>query len=208
MNRTLAILNFVGILLLTGLCVLQWQANRRLNLSHIALEQQCDQQATKIAQQQTTIQGATADLNDFRVRLVAANDALVQGQTKLQSLTAQHQLVTAERDRLQAANHAMETANQAMKTTLDKWIAAVAARDEALKNAEAQIQSLAEARNDAIAKFNDLAKKYNASVGEIKKANDVIQQLSKDRADVVAKYNDLATKYNALAQPKAPSTSP
>jgi uncharacterized coiled-coil DUF342 family protein len=95
-----------------------------------------------------------------------------------------------------------------MKTTLDKWIAAVAARDEALKKAEAQIQSLAEARNDAIAKFNELAKKYNSSVGEIKKANDVIQQLSKDRADLVAKYNDLATKYNALAQPKAPATSP
>ena len=45
---------------------------------------------------------------------------------------------------------------------------------------------LAEARNDAIAEFNDLAKKYNSSVGEIKKANDVIQQLSKDRADLVA----------------------
>ena len=102
----------------------------------------------------------------------------------------------------------METANQSMKSALDKWTAAVAGRDEALKKAEAQLQSLAEVRNDAIAKFNDLAKKYNSSVGEIKKANDEIQQLAKERADLVAKYNDLATKYNALAQPKAPATSP
>ena len=88
MNRTLAILNFAGILLLTGLCVIQWQANRRLNLSHIALEQQLDQQTVKIAQQQTTIQGATADLNDFRARLVGANDELAQMQAKLQSQVA------------------------------------------------------------------------------------------------------------------------
>jgi chromosome segregation ATPase len=201
MNRTLAILNLAGILLLTGLCVLQWQVNRQLNLSHIALEQQRGQQAAKITQQQTTIQGVTADLNDFRGRLAAADEALAQVQAKLQSQTAQQRDVTSERDQLQAAN-------QALQTALNKWTAAVAGRDEVLKKAEAQLQTLTKAHNAAIAKFNDLAKDYNSSIGEIKKANDEIQQLIKDRDALAAKYNDLATRYNTIVQPKAPTTRP
>jgi uncharacterized coiled-coil DUF342 family protein len=82
-------------------------------------------------------------------------------------------------------------------------------RDKALKDAAAQAEALARDRNDAIAKFNDLAAKYNAAVEEIKKANTEIQQLAADRNEAVAKFNDLAAKYNVLVKETAsPSTKP
>jgi hypothetical protein len=47
-------------------------------------------------------------------------------------------------------------------------MAAVAARDAALKQAGDQIRRLSSERNDAVQKFNDLAGKYNALVSNAK----------------------------------------
>ena len=38
MNRWLAVLNFVGVLALAGLCAVQWHGNRRLHLGNAELE--------------------------------------------------------------------------------------------------------------------------------------------------------------------------
>jgi len=67
----------------------------------------------------------------------------------------------AERDRFAAEG-------KQLKSALDKWMAAVAARDAALKQAGDQIRRLSSERNDAVQKFNDLAGKYNALVSNAK----------------------------------------
>ena len=141
MNRSLQFLNFAGILALTVLCCFQWRTNRQLNLRAIDLEKTRLVQSAKIVEQDKTIKGYVADLDDFRKRLELAESALKEVEDKLS-------VITTERDQLKAA--------------LDKWIAAVAQRDE-------QLQKLATERNDAVAKFNDLANKNNAAVKELNK---------------------------------------
>ena len=49
-------------------------------------------------------------------------------------------------------------------------MAAVAQRDQALKQASSEFQKVANERNDAILKFNDLAGKYNAVVKQLNDA--------------------------------------
>jgi chromosome segregation ATPase len=70
-----------------------------------------------------------------------------------EQLAADRKLLLAQRDQLTAA--------------LNTWKAAVAARDAALKQAGEDIQKIADERNEAVRRFNDLADKYNAVVKEI-----------------------------------------
>jgi septal ring factor EnvC (AmiA/AmiB activator) len=141
MNRMLQYLNLLGIAALVVLCCAQWSANRRLNLQAIALEKTRIEQSATISEQEKTIKGYVADLDDFRQRLELSEAAFKEVEQKLTT-------ITAERDQL--------------KTDLDKWIAAVAQRDVALKQADNQIEKIIAERNDAISKFNDLANRYNA----------------------------------------------
>ena len=69
---------------------------------------------------------------------------------RVTELEAQLAAVTRERDQLRA--------------TLDKWVAAVTERDAALKQADKEIQALVSERDGAVAKFNELAGKYNSLV--------------------------------------------
>jgi chromosome segregation ATPase len=132
-------LNFVGVIALAILCSFQWQTNSRLNLEAQSLQKTTLEQAAKIDEQDRTIKNDAADLDDLRSRLSLAESALADDEASLKQL----------------------------KAALDKWIAAVAQRDQALKQAGAQIQKLANERNDAILKFNDLAGKYNVVVKQL-----------------------------------------
>ncbi len=61
-------------------------------------------------------------------------------------------------------------AHDQLKAALEQWVAAVAQRDDVIKQAGQQIQKLAGRRNDAMIKFNDLAGKYNGLVKQIEAA--------------------------------------
>lgn len=153
MNRFLQYFNLLGIIAVVGLCCVQWKVNRKLNLHTIDLEQTRIEQQAKIAEQDKTIKGQAADLDDFRHRLELSEAALKEAEDKYTVLAAERDQLVKERDQLKAA--------------LDQWTAAVAQRDAALKQAGDQITKLIADRNDAIAKFNDLANRYNALVKQV-----------------------------------------
>lgn len=132
-------LNFTGVVALAVLCGFQWQTNSRVNLEAQSLQKTTLEQAAKIDEQTRTIKNDAADLDDLRGRLSLSESALADDEATIKQL----------------------------KAAMDKWIAAVAQRDQALKQAGGQIQKLATERNEAILKFNDLAGKFNAIVKQL-----------------------------------------
>jgi chromosome segregation ATPase len=143
MNRILAILNLLGVLIVAAICGVQWNTNSRLEHQVQSLQKTSADQAAKIDDQAQTIKDDAADISDFHDRLSLAESQLIDTKDKLAQRVAEVNL---------------------LQNNLKKWMQAVADRDAALKQAAAQIQSLAAQRNDAIQKFNDLAGKYNALV--------------------------------------------
>jgi len=137
-------LNFAGVVALAVLCSFQWQTNSRINLEAQSLQKTTLEQAGKIDEQTRTIKNDAADLDDLRGRLSLSESALADDEATIKQL----------------------------KAAMDKWIAAVAQRDLALKQASGQIQKLATERNEAILKFNDLAGKYNAIVKQLNDSGD------------------------------------
>jgi septal ring factor EnvC (AmiA/AmiB activator) len=134
MNRLIQNLNLLGIIALAVLLAAQWQTNSQLNHDVDQLNRTRIKQTAKIAEQDMTLKQTSADLDDSRERLSISESALQETKAKLAAMTS-------ERDQL--------------KANLQKWTAAVAARDVAL-------QKLSTERNDAIQRFNDLVTKYNA----------------------------------------------
>jgi chromosome segregation ATPase len=156
MSRVIQALNLIGILILAGLCWVQWQTNRQVNLEAKQLDKIRLQQVAKIAEQDQAIKGYAADLEDFRQRLTLSEASLKESEEKFRQLSAERDKLLAERDQL--------------KLSLDKFTAALAERDAALKKSAEQIQKLSEDRNEAVTKFNDLAEKYNALVKDLEKS--------------------------------------
>jgi len=156
MNRWMTYLNFAGVLVLTVLCMIQWQANSQFNAQLNRANQTRIDQAAKLADEETTLNQNATDLADLRQRLSLAEADLKDVQNKLAASEQQGKDLIALRDQL--------------KATLDKWEAAIADRDRALKQAGDQIQTLSSARNQDVAKFNDLADKYNAVVKQLNDA--------------------------------------
>jgi chromosome segregation ATPase len=167
MNRLLQIVNLLGVLALAGLCAYQWKDNGRLHGDLESLERTRQEQATKIADQEKTIQGNVADLEAVRDNLSKSEASLKETQGKLSAEMATNKQLTTARDQL-AAEHEQD------KAAIEKWSAALALRDDALKKrddalkeANAQMQKLMADRNDAVGKFNDLVSKYNGVVKQL-----------------------------------------
>jgi septal ring factor EnvC (AmiA/AmiB activator) len=141
MNRVLGIFNFLGVAVLVVLCAAQWQTNSRLEYNVEQLDKTRSEQSAKIADQEKTLKDDAADLEDLRQRLSMSESELKSA--------------IADRDRLAAED-------KLLKMAINKWMDAVKQRDATIKQASELIQKLAGERNDAIAKFNALADKYNA----------------------------------------------
>jgi regulator of replication initiation timing len=150
MNRFFQIFNFVGILALATLCCIQWFINTVDAKAIDDLKEVTAQQSAKIADQGNTIKDDAANLDDLRQQLTTAVNDLKDTQTKLTAIITERDRLTIERDHL--------------KADMDEWAIAVAARDDTIKQAAAQIQKLLTDRNNAVAKFNDLVGKYNQLV--------------------------------------------
>lgn len=192
MNRFLHWFNLAGVLALAALCVLQWRANRQLNLDLNTAEQARHQQATRLDEQTKRLTGGASDLNGFREQLTRATASLKQAESKLATLEQQLKQLTNERDQL--------------KTSVTNWAAAVSARDTQLKQAGADQAKLAADRNATVLKFNEVAQRQNALVkdleSQLKERNALAEELNKRTRE----FNALVEKYNALAKP--PPTKP
>jgi chromosome segregation ATPase len=173
MNLSLQIINFTGVLALAALCVIQWRANRQVNLEANALEKTRIEHVAKLEEQEKLISGLTVDLDSFREQLAHANVRANQAESKL---------AASERTVLQ-----LTTEGEQFKESVTNWANAVTARDEQLKIAAEQLQKLAADRNDALTKFNELAEKYNSAM--------------KDLNERTRQFNELIDKYNRLATP-------
>jgi chromosome segregation ATPase len=164
--KKLPVINLIGVLVLSVLCVVQWRTNRATNLelnrtlqARLKLEEQVAEEKQKAA-------GANADLDEFRKHVAATEAEAKTIRDELAKLKDEVGALTVERDRLQDG--------------IGQWKKAVAERDEHLK-------SLANERNDLATKFNELVEKHNVAV---KSLNDRTEQFN----DLAAKYNDLVKK--------------
>lgn len=172
MIRKLQVINLAGVLILTAVCIGQWQMNRTVNLEANRLEKARIEQGQRIEEKDKTISGCQADLNSFREQIANLSKSLHQSEGKATELDAK--LARAELDREQ------------LKEGVAKWTEAVQSRDAELSKAREQIEKLASDRNTTVERFNELAEKYNG----------VVQDLNKRTED----FNALAEKYNKLAQ--------
>ena len=171
MNRSLQYCNLAGVLVLMILCALQWRVNRQANLAVSALEKTRLEQAAELEDQNKRIKGYAADLDGFREQLARASSALKETETKLGTAERQALQLGAERDQL--------------RMSVTNWAAAVRARDEQLKGANDHLRKLADDRDEAVVRFNELAERYNA---------------------VVKDFNDLQAKLVASRTNAAPSS--
>lgn len=156
MNRALIILNAFGVLALGALCIVQWRAEKRLHLDIGALKKANWEQSSKLTESAASLKGCAVDLESFREQIIRLNKNLNENRAQLAGLEHQLRQVSAERDQL--------------KARLDEWQRAVAERDDRLKEANTQIQTLAADRNAAVVKYNELATKYNAAVKNLNAA--------------------------------------
>ncbi|HOX55943.1 MAG TPA: hypothetical protein P5205_03315 [Candidatus Paceibacterota bacterium] len=147
MNRFLRWFNFLGVLVLLGLCVVQWQANRRMQVELIRVDRAHREQESRLDQHLKTNEGQAQDLSRLQGHLSRLTGELEQ--------TAS-QLAAAER---QASQYAAQC--EQLKSSVTNWAAAVAARDAQLRQNAAQLKQLAEARNAAVRQFNDLVGRYH-----------------------------------------------
>ena len=174
MSRSLPIINLVGTIAIAGLCVFQWQVNRKLNLQINTLEKNRIAQSAEIADTQKALKGTKADLEDFRQQITSTRTTLKETETTLGTTRSKLDFALGE--------------NEQLKTTLTNWMEAVHSRDEQLKTAQNQLVQLAEERNQAVVKFNELVCKYNKT--------------PKDQEQRAKYYNALVEKYNLLAKEK------
>lgn len=152
MNRVLQWFNLAGVLVLASLCVLQWRANRLLNLEVNRRQQQRLEQTARLEEHAKTSRGQASDLTALRSHLGRLTDELRQTTDKLAAAQREARLAQAERDQL--------------KSNVATWAAAVAERDERLKNTTRQLATLALDRDHAVKEFNELAARHNQLVRE------------------------------------------
>jgi len=170
--RALHYFNFLGVLALALLCVVQWRINRDLNLRTNFLEKDRISQNTRIDEQNGQIKGQAADLDAFRENIQRAAAEVKSAESNLLVSRREAAQAGAERDQL--------------KESVAGWSKALAERDEQLKQLGEQAQKLADDRNEAVVKFNELAGKHNETVTNL-------NQRTKE-------FNALVERYNALAK--------
>jgi chromosome segregation ATPase len=156
MNRFLQYLNLLGVAALALLCGVQWRTNRQVNLEATGLMKAGFEQAAKLEDQDKSLKSCAVDLEGFREQLSRAHNILKVTETKAAVAEREIRQLSSERDQL--------------KTSGTNWAAAVSTRDDQLKAANEQLHKLAEGRNETIANFNELARKYNAVVQDLNEA--------------------------------------
>ncbi|HOY56997.1 MAG TPA: hypothetical protein PK640_02525 [Verrucomicrobiota bacterium] len=153
MNRFLHRLNLLGVCVLALLCVGQWRVNRRLNLEWNRQEQLRLEQAASREEQAGIIAGQAADLAALRAHLERVTG---------ESDQAAARLAAAEEELRQAVD-----ARARLEASVSNWAAAVTVRDERLRQAASQLETVIAERNEAVRRHNDLTERYNTLVKQI-----------------------------------------
>ncbi len=156
MNRTLQYANLIGVVLLTCLCVVQWQRDRRLHLDLNRVEKIRIEQEEKISEQEKAMQGLTRDLALFKDQFTETHSNLLAARKTSENRELDLTRVISERDQL--------------RTSITNWKQAVTLRDERLGEMEKQLRSVTEKANESIRKFNELATNYNSVVDQLNAA--------------------------------------
>ena len=163
--KSLHYFNLFGVLVLALLCLVQWNTNRQLNLEVNSLSKAQFDLAAKLAEEEQTARGLTADLAQFKEQFTRAEKDLGDTQRKLSLADHEtHQLIV-EREHL--------------KTSITNWAAAVTTRDERLSEANTQLRRLSDDLNFSVRKFNDLATNHNALVKDV---NELRARLAQPRS--------------------------
>jgi len=140
MRRSLQYANLFGVIALVVVCLLQWQADRRLNLELRRYDQQRNDQAVKIQGLENNLNGLNEDLTQFKGSLTDEHAA---------RLAAEQKLRTTEHDRAQLAQESAQ-----LRGAVSNWVNAVSIRDERLKTANERIQEQGDKLNASILRFN------------------------------------------------------
>jgi len=173
--KALHVFNFIGVLALAALCVLQWRDNRALNHEVIRLEEARIASEQTLREQRLAITGLTEDRDEFRERFKAATVEAAKTRQDLQDREQQVEQLTAEREQL--------------RESVTNWAAAVKQRDTLISNANERIRTMVEELNASVARFNELATNHNDLVTRF-------NELATNRNDIVQRYNELVEQVN------------
>jgi len=146
--------NLLGVFALAVLCAAQWKHDRQVHMEVNRSEKARLELAAKLTEQEHAARAATADLAQFKEQFNKAHNELAEALQKLRANERQTNQLTLERDQL--------------KTSITNWVAAVATRDNRLKEANSEIQKLGDELNASIRKFNELVTNYNTVVSDLK----------------------------------------
>lgn len=144
--------NFAGVILLAGLCVVQWKDNGRLQHSLGELRHEREEMAARRAEQDKVLAGLKTDLDVFKETVGSNAGELAEKRRQLEE--SRREIGTLSGENIQ------------LKAGLTNWIAAVRQRDERLHEANETIQRLGVQLKDAVEKHNALAALYARLVQE------------------------------------------
>jgi chromosome segregation ATPase len=182
MTRHLNRINFVLLIVITGITLFQWNIERDARQHINSLQRTAAAHEQKIAEQDETIKGANEDLDRFRIQvteLKTQNDAqVVEIRDQKAKLFQLEELKTSQTKQIES-----------LRQALDAFKAAVASRDENIKTLLEQREQLYAVNKNAVEKANLAINSYNDVNGKY--------------ADLVTRYNDLVAKTQAAAA-KAP----
>ncbi len=170
--KALHLINTVGILVVTGLCVVQWRVDQRLTRQVASLENQRRQQDGVVTEQTGQLERLRTELTGVQERFNGASGRIEKAESSLAEARQQVRLASLERDQL--------------KDSVTNWMSAVTQRDERIKEGNTQIRKLAEDLTVSVTKFNQLATNYNVTVLQLN--------------EVVTNRNELVTRFNSLVE--------
>jgi chromosome segregation ATPase len=186
MNRWLTLLNLAGVLAVALLCGLQWRANHAANLELNALERSRLELLGKLEEQDRTLRGCTADLDDFRGQVSSARDSLRQSEALSAAAGRTLDQLTRERDQL--------------KRSVAEWAQALTAREERAQALNAQLQQLARERNEVVTQFNDLGSRYNQLNGRYKQVIDTLNERTRLLNELAGRFEQARAEVPAQAE--------
>ncbi len=165
MRPSLAVGNLVGVVLLSGVCVVQWSDERQLRLRLEALEKERSELRIPNEEREKALGNAKADLEQFRAQVSRDHERRQAAEEGLSKARADIRELSSERDRLSSA--------------LTTWREAVASRDQHLSRAQKSLEEAGQSRNAAIEQFNTLARSHREAVERL---NVAIQELNRLRS--------------------------
>jgi uncharacterized coiled-coil DUF342 family protein len=175
MRRVLPWLNLLGVFVLAGVCAVQWQRDRRLNLEVNRLEGVRYENEESLVRQKKEAAALQEDLTHFKGQFETAHGELRDVRAKASSLERQTVQLGAEREQLKAA--------------VTNWAAAVKERDQRLQEVHQQLRDISLRLNDSVLKFNELASNHNATILRFN--------------ELATNYNTVVTQLNALRTSRA-----